>query len=267
MRKLIGLLTGAIIATLPVIFAAEAAPASFCRSYARAAVAQYEESRENGCDALGGRWQSSLDNHYNWCLGSSIDDVDEERDFREDSLRTCRRALPVRPVEPPPSRTRTCRAYAISAANQYETAETLNCGFRGGRWQSSEINHFNWCLGATDASVSRETQGRAEELAACQDIARSKKPPKLRNGITFEITLGGKPKPPRGPVVDFCRKYAVEAVRHNERQEWLGCDYFGNRWNANERAHFNWCTRSERTAVLREAGIRRSALKACEQGE
>jgi hypothetical protein len=265
MRTLIGLLTGAIMATLPAIFAAEAAPTAFCRSYARAAVAQYEESQENGCNTLGGRWQASLDNHYNWCLGSTVEDVEDEREYRDGELRICLRRLPVRPAEPVPTRARSCRAYASTAVNQYETAETLNCGFRGGRWQSSEINHFNWCLGTSEAVLTRETTARAEELTACQDMMRERRPPRLRNGITFEITLGGKARPPRGPVVDFCRKYAVEAVRQNERQEWLGCDYFGNRWTGDERTHFNWCTRNARGTVLKEADIRRAAIKTCER--
>jgi hypothetical protein len=244
--------------------AAMAAPDGYCRSYARGAVASYDESRANGCGLFGGRWQGNLDAHYDWCRGSPIGAVEEEEEYRTRELRACRRNLP----EPPPVidqvRRGACRNYARVAVQQNETQELLRCNFRGGRWQSNEINHFNWCVTVDRGTAEDHNANRERDIRACKrerDVAMQ--PDRPRFGFTIDLNFGDRPRPVAGPKARFCRAYAIEAVRMSERQRDLACGFFGNRWRARQDAHFTWCMNNERRASLREADRRRAALDDC----
>jgi hypothetical protein len=257
-----------VVLTAGIIFsavAAHAAPPAFCRSYARGAVEAYEESRSNGCGLFGGRWQANIDAHYDWCLGTPAEAVEQEDEYRSRELRACRRSLP----EPPPVidqvRRSACRNYARVAVRQNEAQELLRCNFRGGRWQSNEINHFNWCVTVDRAAAEEHNANRDRDLRQCKrerDIVMQ--PDRPRFGFTIDLNFGDRPRPVAGPKARFCRNYAVEAVRQNDRQEELGCGFFGNRWRPRQEAHFTWCMSNQRRVTLREADRRRSAIEDCE---
>jgi hypothetical protein len=265
MQKLLTL-TGALIMGLVLSLSfAVAAPDNFCRSYARIASAQYEESRANGCGLFGGRWQESLDAHYNWCLGSPIAVVENEEDYRNGELRTCRRNQPVEPPSFEEQRRAACKTYATVAAQQNETQELLRCGFRGGRWQSNKINHFNWCVSAAPEDATQQNATRERDVRQCKrDREQAMQPDKPRFGFTIDFNFGPGQRAPVGPKASFCRSYAQQAVKQNQRQDYLGCGYFGNRWRANPDTHFSWCMSNPRTASLAELDSRKRALVACE---
>ncbi len=265
MRFLLQFATGVAGLLLLSMTVASAAPPSYCRSYARTASNQYQESRLNGCGLFGGRWQESLDAHYDWCLGSSVDDVETEQEYRDRELRTCRRNLPPEPPSYEDTRRDDCRTYARVAAQQNEAQELLGCGFRGGRWQSNEINHFNWCVSVSRASSDRQNADRARDVQVCKrerDVVM--KPQQPRFGFSIELNFGDKKRSPSGPKVAFCRNYASEAVRQTSRQEYLGCGYFGNRWNPRAEPHFNFCMSNDKAASVQESSRRKAMLASCQ---
>ncbi len=136
--------------------------------------------------------------------------------------------------------------------------------FRGGRWQSNEANHFNWCLTAQPAAATAQTDQRANDVKSCKTQKEAERP-RPRPGLNFTIDLSfGQGRPiVSGPKAAFCQKYANEAIRQNQRQEWLGCGYFGNRWWTNRDAHFRYCMNNPRSASLRELDARKVELRQC----
>jgi hypothetical protein len=265
MRSMLNLASGIVGLLIVSIGAAYAAPAGFCRSYARTASAQYQESRQNGCGLFGGRWQESLDAHFNWCLGSAIATVEAEEDYRDRELRSCRRNLPVLLPTFEETRRADCRNYSRIASQQNETQELLRCGFRGGRWQSNDANHFNWCVTQEKATTDRHNADRDRDVRQCRaDKEAAMQPQRPRFGFTIDLNFGKDFRQPSGPKAQFCRNYAREAVQQNERQQDFGCDFFGNRWVSRLDTHFRYCMANERRASLRELDARRISLRRCE---
>jgi hypothetical protein len=265
MRFMSGVASGLAGLLILALGAAHAAPPSFCRSYARTAVAQFDESRANGCGLFGGRWQANLDAHFNWCLGSPIDVVEAEDDFRARELRACRRNLPPEPETFEEARGPDCRNYAQIAAQQNEAQELLRCGFRGGRWQSNRINHYNWCVTQTKGTTDKHNADRDRDVRACKrDREEAMRPNQPKFGFTLDLNFGPKQVQPAGPKARFCRNYANEAAQQSERQEFLGCGYFGNRWIADNAPHFRYCMGVDRRSTLRELDKRRAMLAQCE---
>ncbi len=62
---------------------------NFCKTYARTAVGQNEQNAKQGCGLCGRRWQSSVDNHYQWCLTQPQNAADAETRKRKDILEKC----------------------------------------------------------------------------------------------------------------------------------------------------------------------------------
>jgi hypothetical protein len=234
------------------------APRQFCKSYAKMAVAQNEENRENGCGFTGGAWQSNLDNHFAFCASATPEEADALRERREVRLKACRAALIAPPpAEPDAEAARSCQRYARVAVQQFKLSQQLGCGFApGGLWQSSRENHYNWCL-TVPAEVSQASnRQRDAELQACR--RRLETPPEIDVPVEDGLAqlLGG-------PRLRFCRAYADESVRQQERNEWLGCGLFGNRWTIERQRHFDWCMANPRRASLEELDLRKQELAAC----
>ncbi|HEX8949194.1 MAG TPA: hypothetical protein VF790_09555, partial [Dissulfurispiraceae bacterium] len=61
----------------------------FCDSYAKTAVAQFQESQARNCGYSDRRWQGNYDNHYNWCTTASKTSADSETKARAKGLQEC----------------------------------------------------------------------------------------------------------------------------------------------------------------------------------
>jgi hypothetical protein len=86
------ILTACLAMAWTQLAAAHAADPGFCRQYARAALKQVQDGLSNpacGGALQGSRWSSDFAVHYEWCLGVSLRDVAEERDFRVRYLKKC----------------------------------------------------------------------------------------------------------------------------------------------------------------------------------
>lgn len=64
-----------------------------------------------------------------------------------------------------------CRDYAKDAVNANSVNATYRCGLSGNRWQSSEANHFAWCLSAAERDIGGERFARYKELDRCSSTA------------------------------------------------------------------------------------------------
>jgi hypothetical protein len=64
-----------------------------------------------------------------------------------------------------------CRDYAKDAVNANSVNGTYRCGLSGNRWQSSEANHFAWCLSAPERDIGGERFARYKELDRCNSTA------------------------------------------------------------------------------------------------
>lgn len=62
-----------------------------------------------------------------------------------------------------------CRAYAKQAVLQFNEMTALNCSVSGVRWQSSEENHYNWCVMKLRRNREHEAGGRTSELIQCKE--------------------------------------------------------------------------------------------------
>jgi hypothetical protein len=60
-----------------------------CSSYATRAVRQNEAALTLNCGFTGGGWQSDFNNHYNWCLTASPEQINKEDWIRRSKLRSC----------------------------------------------------------------------------------------------------------------------------------------------------------------------------------
>jgi hypothetical protein len=72
--------------------AAPAADPGFCKQYAKAALNQVRGGLADpscGSGLHGARWSSDFAVHYEWCLGTSLGAVGNERDARTRQLRAC----------------------------------------------------------------------------------------------------------------------------------------------------------------------------------
>ncbi|MES2938788.1 MAG: hypothetical protein V4864_13965 [Pseudomonadota bacterium] len=64
-----------------------------------------------------------------------------------------------------------CQDYAKDAVNANSVNQTYRCGLSGNRWQSSQANHFAWCLSAPDRDTGGERFARYKELDRCSSTA------------------------------------------------------------------------------------------------
>jgi hypothetical protein len=127
-----------------------------CDTYARTALQQADQGRAAGCGFAGPRWDATYQDHYNWCLGVSQAQRDGEAQARSDGLVQCgARADPA------------CDTYARTALQQADQGRVAGCGFTGPRWEASYEDHYNWCLGVSQAQRDGETQARSDGLVQC----------------------------------------------------------------------------------------------------
>ncbi len=131
-----------------------------------------------------------------------------------------------------------CGQYAKTAQAQQQENIRLSCGFKGGRWLTNYSIHFDWCMGASTANANSETNTRNNQLNQCRNKGN-------RSNSAF------------------CDGYAKSAVAHQQQNIQLRCGYTGGRWQSNYNNHYNWCMRSNSTAVNYETNARVLALNNC----
>lgn len=66
-----------------------------CETYARTAVTQAEEYFSRGCGQPSDRWQTSYDNHFNFCMGPHGGIAEKETRARKGTLSQCRTINPL----------------------------------------------------------------------------------------------------------------------------------------------------------------------------
>lgn len=135
---------------------------SWCDTYAKRAVEQNEQNIRNQCGFKGQRWSSNYENHYNWCRNTSKGAADSEIQKRDNDLKNCTSL-----------RTGPCQQYAEKAVKQNQLNLENDCGFCGERWQSSETNHYEWCLQQPQSAQNFETKTREQLLRKCEASSSS----------------------------------------------------------------------------------------------
>lgn len=64
-----------------------------------------------------------------------------------------------------------CSEYAKDAVNAQQLNQLYRCSLDGNRWQSSESDHFSWCLNSADRDIGGERYARYKELERCNSRA------------------------------------------------------------------------------------------------
>ena len=128
-----------------------------CDAYARTAIEQAELAKRAGCRGISGpRWDSTYQDHYNWCLQNPQGGRDFEAQARTQALNACRESVDA------------CEAYARTAIEQTQLAKRAGCqGISGPRWDSTYEDHYNWCLQNPQGGRDFEAKARAQALNAC----------------------------------------------------------------------------------------------------
>ncbi|WP_437291155.1 hypothetical protein [Sorangium sp. So ce406] len=70
---------------------ARAADAATCGKYASGAVAQQNDNLKRGCNISGSAWTSDYNDHYNWCLNATVEQVVGGLMERAIALQSCNR--------------------------------------------------------------------------------------------------------------------------------------------------------------------------------
>lgn len=158
-----------------------------CQGYAQQAVKQAKEAVSLNCGFSGGRWSADYAGHFNWCVGAPDAARDGEAKVRTDQLTGCMSAFAKK-------REDDCRTYAAVAAALSETSKKRGCGFKGGRWESTQGGHYSWCLSVGMEAARKENAIRSAALKdECYNILCTT----TRTAFPFESTRTCKkvPKP------------------------------------------------------------------------
>ena len=202
---------GFLVVTLAITFNANFANAEspgVCQLYAQNAVSAFQEIRNMSCSGQphsGARWQDNYDNHYNWCLNVNSAAVQNERRYRENLLRVCRKE---------PSAL-GCHNIASAAVEWATLNFNKNCGYTGPRWIISYDDHLAYCLSAPSAAVMNEHALRFSLINLCVNPTQQ---------------------------LQFCDLYAKTAVNQAMENNSRKCGGTGNRWLTDYDAHCGWCT-------------------------
>ena len=130
-----------------------------------------------------------------------------------------------------------CRIYAQGAVNDLKTKLNNGCfPFQySPRWQPFYSNHYNWCLGASEADIRRESRARNQELNRCP----------LTNDRV-------------------CEAYASLAVDQNRHNLDMRCGFSGDAWQSNIRNHFDWCNGGTPVSWMKNEALKRNdSLASC----
>jgi hypothetical protein len=216
-----------------------AADPATCDAYAQEASAPAVREAMEVCGYSGDAWNpADYLGHHTWCLRTSAQTVQAERDRRRDALQKCDRckvyakdAVDTQQFNDPEGRIR-------GASDGYEWPP-MPCGFSGDAWSSDFKGHVRWCMGASEGDTRRETENRK----AFADICRT------------------------------CREYAHKAVvaYHNVwdkcKSFWSNPKMSGPQWSLDHQSHLRWCLalpaegRSRYTGLA--SGERASVVEAC----
>lgn len=216
-----------------------------CRDYARRAVDQYNRNRRDGCNYSGPEWQSSYNEHYDWCQHSPWNKVQDQENYRSRKLNDCR------------DNRGSCNSYARRAVDQYREARRLNCSAWGPRWQYSYDEHLDWCRRSPWNKVQEESRSRDKELRRCYD---------RRGGSS-----GGYNRP-YGQGSGYggnnlgrrdCESFARQAEEQNRSNVRKACGYTSVQWVMGYQWQKQWCEQQPWAAAVDLLNVRNSQLGSC----
>lgn len=223
-RRLYCLLSASLLAAA-AIGPAAAETHEVCVAYANDAVAAFEENQRRNCGWLDPRWHGNRDAHYNWCRSAPSEWVRNERTFRANNLRVCRR-------EPG---TDACREYAILSQSDSTTNSNNHCGFTGARWGGSYDHHLAWCLGVPIEAANREIAIRHAMIGVCTGNAEARR----------------------------CDAYARKAEAQVREAGERNCLFTGARWTPLYEDHLTWCLGQPAAVAEQESREREGPLSQC----
>lgn len=196
-----------------------------CEAYANDAVQAFQASQQHGCGRQGPRWHDNRQAHYDWCRGAPADWVANERAFRTNDLRVCRR-------EPGAE---ACGRYATIAVEAHRFNNDRHCGFGGARWGGSHDHHLAWCLTVPQDVADRETAIRNAMVGVC-------------NGNAEHLR---------------CDAYARDAENQVREAAERGCGFSGPRWTPLYEDHLTWCFTQPAAVAAQESREREGPLSQC----
>lgn len=146
------------------------------------------------------------------------------------------------PVDPGAEKRPICKRYAQTAINQNMENLKRSCGFTGNRWVSTYDIHYNWCMKGENYKKNAQAETNTRKTLLAKQC---------------------KPK----PRVDtkkqkICKDYAATAVDQNKVNLRRSCGFKGNRWQSNNKAHYDWCMKGNNstTNAPKETSARKKSL-------
>ncbi|HEX4953491.1 MAG TPA: hypothetical protein VF017_08870 [Thermoanaerobaculia bacterium] len=255
--------------------ATRAADEATCRHYADEAVQAQARNLGDHCGFAGDPWSGHWQNHFNWCLGASLAQVQSETNGRRGALEGCRR----------------CSDYAREAFEAHLDNIASSCGFAGDPWSFNTEGHRQWCLAVSPADAANESaarRGALQECRRCSDYARQATEAQQRN-VTLHCGLRGdawsydsmahrqwclvaspadadRETAARRAALDRCDRctqYAREAVAAQQKNQNFSCGLKGDAWSFDEASHRQWCMVAPEDRVQLETNLRAGALSRC----
>ena len=214
----------------------------YCADYATAAVEASDRNLSGQCGFKGARWDSDYDAHFNWCLGSTRDQVDAETNARSSLLTQCLdntgNSGDSGTGNADQAQGVLCAHYARVSVVQSETNIKAACGYTNPkRWQTNPEYYRQRCN--DDPSTA------ADEVASRETYLRK----------CFERAGSGE---------QACNGYADEAVKQYQSAAASGCGFpESRRWSAGVARHYAWCLAATDAERQAESKARAAGLKTC----
>ncbi len=84
-----------------------------------------------------------------------------------------------------------------------------------------------------------------------------------RSALCAAFALISLCQPSFAADLQYCHRYASQAVRAQLSNIHYRCDFTGRRWSTDYRDHFGWCVYAPWEAADREESVRRRSLRDC----
>lgn len=150
-----------------------------CTTYTNDAVAAANANIAQNCGFSDGRWTTSFEDHFNWCIAQPQDAMGiqfylaDENKARADGLASCQRTNEANASN---ERSR-CTAYSEQAVAYAELNVSKNCGFTGDRWSRDFQTQLNLCYIVPQEKLEFEAQRRVEGITKCDTKSVAPPPP------------------------------------------------------------------------------------------
>ncbi len=233
---------------------AEAANATLCAAYVKAAMKRIAINKSNSCGIKAIGFVDDEAGQRRWCKQSTDAAVLNESLWDDEITEKCQ----------------ICGQYAMQANEAARQNRLFHCGLTGNRFGSGD-GHMKWCMGLAEESGG----GFVGDLAGFKDSG----PKSLKKMYLDPETRA------RGDAIKTCKaqytqaqiaaceKYATDAVAlANMNASNSSCHGEGPRWTQNWDEHFAFCTwgwmhdingKLVTTAMKEEGDARQAAVKAC----